>query len=176
MKKLTFAVITVLAMSLLLVSIASAGKWGVDNQKASLYLANGSSDNVLGIVPQGKVMVNNPRGSSEMIVQGSATGLTAGKNYQVWIRDLEADATVEGPWLFAYPQNGYVKLTTFFADEFGNGSFNYHMPADTLTDGTYQIQVAINEDGVAANAIGTTYLATPWGGGPDGLTVVISSK
>lgn len=177
--------VLVLAMVALLVvagaSVASAagGKWGngVENQKSSLYpVPSGDSSNaVVGDVTQGKVIVVNPMGGTTMVIQGNATGLVAGKTYQVWVRDLggsfltnlyEGSADVEAI--------GYFKLTSFVADEFGNGNFHLNLPADLVPDGTYTIQVAINCIDSGDPDYGHTVIATPWGA--NALTVEINSK
>lgn len=177
-------VTAVLALSLMLVSVASAaGKFSVDNQKASLYpVPSGLSDSVDTSAPtQGKVIVVNPMGATNMVISGEATGLTPGVTYSVWVRDLRGGTLVSmynNQVFDAQGQLGYYKLATFVADDLGNGSFHLTLTEDQVPDNTYSIQVAINceADGFISG-IGKTVLATPYGDdGADMLTVTLNSK
>lgn len=135
-----------------------AVKNGADVQKAALFVVDTCNSDAITTTPTGgRVVLVAPRGKQVLNVNGDVVGLAPSSAYDVWMRDLDPGFT--GDYLFAYMPLGYFKLVTFTTDAFGAGSFHIGFKTDVLADGTYDIQVAINNAG-AANNIGCTYQAT----------------
>lgn len=136
----------------------------VANGKASLvqvgiyHVSGGSSDNVLNAQPyQGSVALITDKTDGSLRVIGSISGLDANKLYFVWVRDLTG---YTGPSLFDPHVLGYFKLVSFTSDSSGKGVFSYKINGADLPSGTYNIQVAINDETGASNQIGVTVAAT----------------
>lgn len=143
-------------MALSVLPVASVGHWA-SNQKVPFYSVAGcSSDNVVTTGPEsGFAVLVDPMGAVGLIVNGAVT-LAPNSSYDVWVRALVG---YTGPSLFAYPPLSYYKLGTFTTDAFGAGNFHLNLMSADLLDGTYDIQVAINNSGAPDN-IGCTYIAT----------------
>lgn len=166
MKK-TFPILLALVLIFVITTPVFAGKW-VTAQQAPFYVVTScSSDNVTSTLGGGQVNIVDPMGNVSLIIQGSVKGLEPNTQYDAWVRNLSG---YTGSYLYAYTPLGYFKLATFLTDEFGNGSFHINLRAEDLPDGTYSIQVAINNAG-AANNIGCTYIATE-----KYLTVTVKSQ
>ena len=116
----------------------------------------GSSDNVVldSRVP-GHVNINTPNGRVTMIINGQIT-LTPYTTYGVWIREFTG---YTGPYLLFYAPLNYYKLATFTTDAYGRGSFHFNIRERDLTDGTRNIQVAINTSAYPTD-FGVTVAAT----------------
>ena len=108
-------------------------------------------------------------GSNDIILTGMIKGLSPDTEYFVWVRDLSG---YTGDYLFSHPSLGYYKLVSFITNKKGKGSFKIHIEDSDLPDGTYEIQVAINDETGTTNNIGITVAATQW---DPGLTVTVKS-
>jgi len=147
-----------------MISIAASGKM-VNNQKLTLYhVSGGDSENVQYDQPfEGHVIITDPMGSNDVILNGVIKGLSPNMEYFVWVRDLTAGYT--GAYLWDYPPLGYFKLISFVTNVEGKGSFRIHINDSDLPDGTYEIQVAINDESTGATNFGVTVAATQWNPG-----------
>lgn len=166
MKKLLFAAIAILALLVLVTPAAAGGGRWVNAQKAPFYWVNGSSNDPTSDLAGGHVVIVDPMGSVSLVVQGNVKGLNLNFGYDMWMRNLTG---YTGPSLYSVPSLGYFKLGTFMTDGEGNGSFHFNLRADDLPEGTYEIQVAINE----ADNHSSTVIATQWN---PGLTVTVKSQ
>ena len=125
---------------------------------AFLYpVSSGSSNNVLtGEPSQGCVVIfDDPTGEVAIEIDGNAHGLTPDHEYSIWVRDLS------GYTGFSYnsaPSLGYYLLDYFTTDGDGMGFFELNIDSADLSDGTYNIQVAINDPSVEPPY--TTIIAT----------------
>ena len=157
MRRFVLGTAAVLAIAAVVLPTAFAGKW-VNQQKVPFYnVAACSSDNVITTGSEmGFAQLVDPMGSVAMIVNGHTTGLSPLTSYDVWVREL---TNYTGDSLYAYPPLSYYKLGTFTTDEYGVGDFHLNLMSADLPDGTYHIQVAINNSGAPDN-IGCTYIAT----------------
>ena len=90
----------------------------------------------------GQVTLVDPMGNVSLIIQGNVRDLTPSTTYGVWVRDLTG---YTGDYLNSMPRLGYFKLTTFTTNAKGHGNFHINIGKDDLPDGTYDIQVAIND-------------------------------
>lgn len=174
MKKILSVLVIALALLGVLVVPALAGKGGKGRgaRKAPFYWVNGSSNYPTTDLAGGQVVLVAPMGSVSLLVQGNVKGLDANADYDVWIRNLTG---YTGSFLFVATGSWkgdpytYYKLTTFTTDGEGNGSFHLNLRADDLPEGTYEIQVAINE----ADNHSSTLIATQW---DPGLIVTVKSQ
>jgi hypothetical protein len=133
-------------------------KGGADVLKAPLYVVSTcNSGNITTTPTGGRVVLVATPGVQVLNVNGSVVGLDPSSDYDVWMRDLEPGYT--GDFLFSYLSLGYFKLVTFTTDATGAGEFHIGFKTSVLADGSYNVQVAINNAG-AANNIGCTYQAT----------------
>ena len=128
-------------------------------QTAYFYkVPSGSSDVVSDELAGGKVNIITPTDNVALIIQGNVVGLTASTTYDAWVRQLFG---YTGPSIFSVPGMGYYKLVSFTTDEFGNASFHINLLSNDLPGGTYNIQVAINQNSTGSPSyIGTTIIAT----------------
>jgi len=142
---------------LLIASPVLAAKW-VDSQKADFYtVPDGNSDNVSDILAGGQVTLVDPMGNVSLIIQGNVRDLTPSTTYAVWVRNL---AGYTGDYLNNYEPLGYFMLTTFTTNAKGHGNFHINIGKDDLPDGTYDIQVAINDLPSDQHPNGVTKIAT----------------
>jgi hypothetical protein len=133
-------------------------KNGADVQKKDLFVVNTCSSDAISTTPTGgSVVLVTPPGEQVLNVNGSAVGLAPNSAYDVWMRDL--DPGFSGDYIFHYAPLGYYKLVTFMTDASGAGTFQVGFKTADLDQGTYNMQVALNNSG-AANFIGCTYQAT----------------
>ena len=125
---------------------------------AFLYpVGGGTSDNVLSDEPsQGCVVIfDDPTGEVAIEIDGNAHGLIADHEYSVWVRDLTGYI---GTSYDSAPSLGYYLLDYFTTDGDGMGFFELNIDSADLPDGTYNIQVAINDPSVEPPY--TTIIAT----------------
>lgn len=153
-----------------MISIAASGKM-VNNQKINLFhVSGGTSDNVQYDQPfEGHVIIVDPMGSNDVILNGVIKGLSPNMEYFVWVRNLTG---YTGDYLYSYPSLGYYKLTSFMTNVKGKGSFHIHINDSDLPDETYEIQVAINDETGTNDEIGVTVAATQWN---PGVTVTVKT-
>jgi len=165
-KAIIFIVIAALVLTIT-PTLIFAGNGGAGSQKTTLYnVSGGSSDNVIYGQPyDGHVIIVNPKGKNDLIINGVIRGLDPDSEYFVWVRNLTG---YTGDYLFIYAPLGYFKLTSFMTNIEGKGSFNYKIQDSDLPDGTYNIQVAINTEVGSTDQIGKTVAATQWN---PGLTI-----
>ena len=129
---------------------------------AFLYpVSGGSSNNVLPDEPsQGCVVIfDDPTGEVAIEIDGNAHGLILDHDYSVWVRQL---VEYTGTLINSAPSAHYYLLDTFTTDGDGMGFFELNIASDDLPDGTYNIQVAINdlEGNDPSVFIGSTVIAT----------------
>jgi len=158
MKKYLIFVLIVLIIWTLVIGVQVASGKRVNAQRVPLYpVSGGSSDNVLTSEPsQGEVVFVDPMGNVTFIIQGNVEGLTPNYDYAVWIRDLgSTNYTGDSTWF--HKPLGYYRVETFTTNEEGKGKFHLNILSEELTPGSYEIQLAINDDCVN---IGRTVLAT----------------
>lgn len=154
MKKIILS--SILALSLFaIVGIAFAA----GAQKVDIYhVTGGSSDNVVLSQPyNGHITVVSPKGTNNLVLNGVINGLAPNTTYYVWVRDLTG---YTGDYLYRYLPLGYYKLTAFVTDEYGHGDYHYHIAGSDLPAGTYNLQVAINNESSGPENIGYTVAAT----------------
>ena len=89
----------------------------------------------------GKVILNNPLGAVNFIVQVNIEGAQTNHTYVVWIF---AASGGDFSGFDEYSNSGWYNLGELITDEFGNGSFhlNIALPGTGLLSG---IEVALNE-------------------------------
>ena len=159
MKKYLILVLIVLIIGALVIGVQVASGKRVDAQRVPLYpVSTGNSWYVDTTAPsQGEVVLVDPMGNVTFIIQGNVEGLNPNYDYAVWVRDLRDDPGYTGDFLKSASSLGYYMLETFTTNVEGKGTFHINILSEDLTPGTYQIQVAINDDCVE---VGKTVLAT----------------
>ena len=162
MKKSLFSIIglvLVIGLALLIMTsiFAAGGKW-VNAQRVPLYPVDACNSKYVreDLPSQGEVVFVDPMGKVTFIIQGNVEGLTPNYDYAVWIRDL-GSTNYTGDFTWFYEPLGYYRVETFTTNEEGKGKFHLNILSEELTPGSYEIQLAINDDCVI---IGCTVLAT----------------
>ena len=131
----------------------------VESQKVEIYeVTTCNSDRITDIPYQGHVTIVDPMGENDLLLHGVINGLEAETTYYLWVRDLNPGYS--GDSLNSYLPLGYYKLMSFVTDEYGHGTFNYHINDMDLVDGEYDLQIAINHEDGYTNNIGCTVAAT----------------
>lgn len=169
-KAIIFIIIAALILTIT-PALIYAEKGNVSSQKANLYhVSEGTSDNVLYDQPYGgHVIIVNPMGKNDLILNGIIKGLNPNSEYFVWVRNLTG---YTGDYLYNYAPLGYFKLTSFMTNVKGKGSFHYRIDDSELLNSDYNIQVAINDETGYTNNIGITVAATQWN---PGLIVIVKN-
>jgi hypothetical protein len=144
------------------VSYVANGKAKVKTQVVDIYhVNNGDSDQVDSSKPyKGKVVLTSNRRKTGLIVGGFIKDLKPNTKYFLWVRNLDSNGGYTGKSLFSYSPLGYYKLMSFKTNRFGSGMFGYRIKKSALPAGTYDIQVAINDETGTSNHIGSTVAAT----------------
>ncbi len=114
------------------------------NVKMPVYhVTGGTSDQVDDDNPyKGHITVTTPKGKNDLVIRGVIDGLKKKTEHSVWVRKL---AGYTGTYLDRNTSLQYYKLLLFTTDSDGHGSFRLKIADKDLPDGTYELQIAINE-------------------------------
>ncbi len=137
--------------------LPSFAKDDVANIKAPFYTVNNcNSDQVTNTLAGGQVIIVNPDGKTNLILQGEVRNLKPNTKYQVWVRNLSGGYT--GSFINQYTPLGYYDLISLTTNKQGNGFFHFNFTGNTLKAGNYTLQVALNYDN--STTYGCTQIAT----------------
>ncbi len=164
MRKSLGVLISVLALMTLLTPVALAGK-SVSNLQVPFYVTNNCvSEHTSDVLAGGKVIVVNPMGNTALNITGNVVGLMPDTQYSFWMRNL-GQVAYSGPSLLVLSDSsgvGWWELLYFTTDADGAGSLHLTIPADSLGNGTFSTQFAVNTMPPDFSSYGCTVVSTPY--------------
>jgi hypothetical protein len=158
---LILALILIVSTESVLAKNPDNNKPKVNQQKFILYHVNNCLSGQTNFDPYfGHINIVNPLGTYNLIFNGIIKGLAPNTEYTVWLRGLYG---YSGEYLDRNLSLGYVALTTFTTDKFGNGNYFYKINKSDLPTGIYITQVALNfnNDSIFGCTVAATLASQP---------------